>query len=394
MFRSSKKKNDNNYVQNNVDIAQDWLKDNYIVVPNWTKPSQLTKYQKLIVLRQPEGEKRVVVDFSLTQSEKERLHNESIEGNIVDLNDENIFRMIPTSINTKEIEDANFLSKKEIEAIYNDLSSTSQEFELIQNDVVLDQEKIPTILRMEDKDIRIIDDTYYRENFEHPIFKASENNDSEFGFIETDERRELRESWSNIDKYIEIREEIDDRLKNKYQDFQDNPKEYIPKVQPMFRNILDVKVYDNEQEQENIGNSEEDNLIEITINNSNNEIFNELKYEERHEYSDNEGNYQNSTHENDDPEIIVDNLDKTQSLSNYVEDISFENDSDDVVDQPKELSFFKNTADVSIRTNYSVNRNRKYIKFYKSDREFKYQKVKLNRKKKMYMIKKTLISKY
>lgn len=422
MFKLKKNKQvQDEVVKNQMSFRKrdSWVKRHFIVVPNTTTPSQLTEYQKLIVLRKPDGEKRVVVDFSLTDAELDRLHNESLETDNVDLFDKNIFRIIPTNINTKEIFDSKKISSDEIEEINQILISSSEEFSKF--DKNLDVEEYNSILRMNDKDVKIIDDSFYKPSDSSTV---SEIDDIDSVVIKTDEQKALRETWKSVDEFLIEREEIEIRKKSCHvldnDEFVDK-ENYVPSPQPLFRNFVDseffeIAAYDAKKDPLNQSvfsdtyDSVEKEFITSKIDADSERhsdletSINQVEQPEIHENSDLSETSSSEVHEinseayanHEDPELIVSNeIDAAKGMQDYVQPINdeIENYNNNESDQQTVLSFFKNP--VSIPTNYGGEGQhiRKHIKFYKSSRDYKYEKVMLNKKKKMYTYRKVLVTK-
>ncbi len=393
----------NNVSQEEI-IRDEWLKRDYILVPNETTPNDLTNYQKLIVLRKPEGEQRCIVDFALSFNDVDKLHYES-QFKDVDIYDKNFKRLIPTYLNTKEIDDdVDNTDEDEIRIVSRTLTETADEFKLSDSelkDSLLDYEEIEVpVLRVDDKSgkifqakLNLLNEKRQNKN----IIKNSEIDDIDGVDIPTEDDYEIRQEWSEVDYYIETEESIERR--EKYSDVDQTLSPfYVPKIQPLFRNFIDVDFSE-------MGNNEKikdsKNLYDLNkVTNSNEQLNDEINQE-----SDNaeivglDNNYENEEPEiyfeqqpeenanliqnnNGDPEIILGDIEEV-----LPEEVT-------VVEQPKILSFFKNEVVASSRMGYGQNEHiEKHSKFFKTEnRNIKYEKVILDKKRKIYNIRKVLVN--
>lgn len=383
-------------IENALKNRDSWVKNYFIVVPNNVTPKDLTKYQKLIVLRKPDGEQRVVVDFSLTDEETQRLHFESLNSDTIDLKDKNTFRIIPTNLNTKEVEDSHSIREDEIEHVSKILVQSAEEFRKHE----IEQESEITFLRMNDKNVKVINDRFF--NSDSSNFYDKDVDDIDSVVIETEESVKLRETWKNVDDFIMEENEIERRKMSSY-DEQENheelPKDYCPNIQPLFRNFIDLDFF-------NIDNNVEEN--EITFDDS--KINEYPKYdvdisvdeevEDKHKLNPSREigvelyNFDDDIEtEQENPEILVSNLDEPKKMGDYLsqqqqhlnESVETQQEQENTV-----VSFFKNNVTPNpINTN--MGHIPKHIKFYKTTRNVRYEKVILNKKKKMYTYRKVLV---
>ncbi|MDE6894236.1 MAG: hypothetical protein K2J02_02540, partial [Malacoplasma sp.] len=204
MFKKlfSKKKNE---IQEEEIITRDeWLKRDYILVPNETTPNDLTNYQKLIVLRKPEGEKRCIVDFALSFDDVDKLHYES-QFQDVDIYDKNFKRLIPTYLNTKEIDDdVDNTDEEEIRSVSRTLAETADEFKLSDSelkDSLLSYEEIEVpILRVEEKSGKIFQAKLdlLNKKRENTTPKNNEVDDIDGVDILTEDDYAIRQEWSEV----------------------------------------------------------------------------------------------------------------------------------------------------------------------------------------------------
>ncbi|MDE5841606.1 MAG: hypothetical protein K2H11_01365 [Malacoplasma sp.] len=400
MFKKlfSKKKNE---IQEEEIITRDeWLKRDYILVPNETTPNDLTNYQKLIVLRKPEGEKRCIVDFALSFDDVDKLHYES-QFQDVNIYDKNFKRLIPTYLNTKEIDDdVDNTDEEEIRTVSRTLAETADEFKLSDSelkDSLLNYEEIEVpILRVEEKSGKIFQAKLdlLNKKRENTTPKNNEVDDIDGVDILTEDDYEIRQKWLEVDDYIETEESIERR--EAYSDIDQTLSPfYVPKIQPLFRNFIDIDfsdmknskfeqpktIYDfnnenfttelNEVENQEIENLE---LVNPNIENENPEII----FEQQSEVIETAEVVQEN---NGDPEIILGDIDES-----LPEEIA-------VIEQPKILSFFKNEVVASTRMGYGQNEHiEKHSKFFRGEtRNVKYQKFILDKKRKIYNVRKVLI---
>ncbi|MDE5949623.1 MAG: hypothetical protein K2J69_02580 [Malacoplasma sp.] len=403
MFKKlfSKKKNE---IQEEEIITRDeWLKRDYILVPNETTPNDLTNYQKLIVLRKPEGEKRCIVDFALSFDDVDKLHYES-QFQDVDIYDKNFKRLIPTYLNTKEIDDdVDNTDEEEIRSVSRTLAETADEFKLSDSelkDSLLSYEEIEVpILRVEEKSGKIFQAKLdlLNKKRENTTPKNNEVDDIDGVDILTEDDYAIRQEWSEVDNYIETEESIERR--ELYSDVDQTLSPfYVPKIQPLFRNFIDIDfsdmktekfeqpktLYDfgssdlstdsNDNVSQEIENIEMTNVQEmVNVENEDPEII----FEQQPEVIENAEVVQEN---NGDPEIILGDIE--ESLPEQVS----------VIEQPKILSFFKNEVVASSRMGYGQNEHiEKHSKFFRGEtRNVKYQKFILDKKRKIYNIRKML----
>ena len=402
MFKLGQKKKDlKNENEQLVVVKKDnWIKRHFIVVPNTTTPAHLKEYQKLIVLRKPEGEKRVVVDFSLTDEQLDKLHYQSLESDYIDLNDKDIFRIIPTNINTKEIDDSSKLSHAEIEELNSILSSSAEEFRKFDRPE-LDEEYV-SIFRMEDKNVKIIDDSFYKAKKDDGFPLNHDCDDIDSVVIKTDEQKELRETWKDVDKFLSEREEVENRLKGETNKNVVEQTDYIPGPQPLFRNFVDTDFFKIPAY-----NSEDDPLNREIIpryesyDESKEEYINKTFENDHIVYEAKDANdtievsdaYETTSGEHEDPELVSTNmLNETKNMSDYIQEVP-NSENVESIEQPVTLSFFKNKVSSTPSVVSGGGQHiPKHLKFYKSDREFRYEKVILNKKKKMFMYRKVLVT--
>lgn len=76
------------------DTQDEWMRNYYIEVSKDFKVSDLKPFQKLIVLKTNEGDRKVVVDFSLTKNEINRLQSESLNESTIEIKTNKPFRLI------------------------------------------------------------------------------------------------------------------------------------------------------------------------------------------------------------------------------------------------------------------------------------------------------------
>ncbi|MDE6894436.1 MAG: hypothetical protein K2J02_03620, partial [Malacoplasma sp.] len=215
--------------------------------------------------------------------------------------------------------------------------------------------------------------------------------------ILTEDDYAIRQEWSEVDNYIETEESIERR--ELYSDVDQTLSPfYVPKIQPLFRNFIDIDfsdmktekfeqpktLYDfgssdlstdsNDNVSQEIENIEMTNVQEmVNVENEDPEII----FEQQPEVIENAEVVQEN---NGDPEIILGDIE--ESLPEQVS----------VIEQPKILSFFKNEVVASSRMGYGQNEHiEKHSKFFRGEtRNVKYQKFILDKKRKIYNIRKML----
>ena len=387
------KKNKNSTYQ-----RDEWIKRDYILVSNDTKPSDLKEYQKLIVLRKPEGEQRCIVDYSLPFDEVDKLHYGSLE-NVVDLKrdifNKKLKRIIPAYLNTKEIDDdINNTDWNEIVDSSQSIRESSDLFKAAESEfsyaLVKSKNNEVPLLRLDEENGQILMTKLEIENYEKDPFlnliKKSNEEKSIDGVnkeeieiddidgidILTDKDIEIRSTWVDVDHYFETKEKVEKRQSYPNIDFTLSPF-YVPKIQPLFRNFIDVNfrtdnsslandtaLYGTYDINDPIFASNDDPVIE--------------KYED--EFVD-----INESSSSEEPEIVMGDL----PIDNSPVEI----------EQPKVLSFFKNEVTSNTRNRFGQNEHiNKHSKFYNSEssngRNIKYEKIILNKKRGIFNIRKTL----
>ncbi|MDE5767608.1 MAG: hypothetical protein K2H56_03590 [Malacoplasma sp.] len=403
MFKKLFNKKKNEIQEEEIITRDEWLKRDYILVPNETTPNDLTNYQKLIVLRKPEGEKRCIVDFALSFDDVDKLHYES-QFQDVDIYDKSFKRLIPTYLNTKEIDDdVDNTDEEEIRSVSRTLAETADEFKLSDSelkDSLLSYEEIEVpILRVEEKSGKIFQAKLdlLNKKREKTTPKNNEVDDIDGVDILTEDDYAIRQGWSEVDDYIETEESIERR--ELYSDVDQTLSPfYVPKIQPLFRNFIDIDFSDMKTEKFNQAKTlydfENSDFSTESSDNVNQEIENieitdvqemvdvqnedpEIIFEQQPEVIETAEVVQEN---NGDPEIILGDIEES-----LPEEVS-------VIEQPKILSFFKNEVVASSRMGYGQNEHiEKHSKFFRGEtRNVKYQKFILDKKRKIYNIRKIL----
>lgn len=385
-----------------LNIRRQWVKDHFILVPNTTTPKDLNNYQKLIVLRRPQGEQRVIVDFSLTQSEVSRLHNESLVSDIIDINNnQDILRIIPTNVNTKEKYVNNDFTDEEIKEIFEALNDGLSDVAISDTSEFFDVNN--SIFKLEDESIKIVDLNFNENNLKK--FDLDVDDIDNVKFV-TDDIKRIRSSWNKIDDFLVETTDLENRKNPIEFDYLDS-KQYVPKPQLLFRNFYNF--YSNKNDKYD---QIENKSIFYSINDEKYKKENFINQQSQNDEFKNEdltNNLENNTinnfvkFESEDPSIIANNdrqLDiNATSDTNYLHEL----------EQPKTLSFFKNNVNDLNKNLFSGKRLEKHIKFYnknlsddydrhnrillnsKKNVSYKYKKVIVNKKKKMYFLRKTPI---
>lgn len=374
MFKKwfGKKKNDDQFIE-----RDEWLQRDYILVPNETTPDDLTEYQKLIVLRKPEGEKRCVVDYSLSFNDVDRLQQDSIIGE-ADLFDENLKRVIPTYLNTKKNDfDLDNLDENELSEMSLTLKETFNELKLTEADFqevsIREYKKDIPILKTDNLIGKVLKDKmtifqYEQEKRKQAIQrdqnKVPDVDDIDGVDILTDFDLEIRDTWKDVDAYFEREESIEKRLRITDEDATLSPF-YVPKIQPLFRNFIDVNFSEMKQAS---------SLTSI--------------YETAQEwYEDKAGMYTDEITSDGEEQFIDLNKRVSEDPEIVMNDIFGEQESE-VIEQPKTLSFFKNEVTANRGYHSPAEHDPKYVQFYKSNRNFVYEKVILDKKRGIFNIRK------
>ncbi|MDE7100066.1 MAG: hypothetical protein K2N99_02440, partial [Malacoplasma sp.] len=379
MFKKLFNKKKNEIQEEEIITRDEWLKRDYILVPNETTPNDLTNYQKLIVLRKPEGEKRCIVDFALSFDDVDKLHYES-QFQDVDIYDKSFKRLIPTYLNTKEIDDdVDNTDEEEIRSVSRTLAETADEFKLSDSelkDSLLSYEEIEVpILRVEEKSGKIFQAKLdlLNKKREKTTPKNNEVDDIDGVDILTEDDYAIRQGWSEVDDYIETEESIERR--ELYSDVDQTLSPfYVPKIQPLFRNFIDIDFSDMKTEKFNQAKTlydfENSDFSTESSDNVNQEIENieitdvqemvdvqnedpEIIFEQQPEVIETAEVVQEN---NGDPEIILGDIEES-----LPEEVS-------VIEQPKILSFFKNEVVASSRMGYGQNEHiEKHSKFFRGE---------------------------
>lgn len=388
MFKKwfGKKKKDDQVVE-----RDEWIQRDYILVSNDTTPDDLKEYQKLIVLRKPEGEKRCVVDYSLSYDDVDKLQYESIVSGEVNLFDENLKRIIPTYLNTKENDfDLDNVDEDELHRMSKLLKETSNELKLTEVDFEnrkfnADSRVDIPILKTDNIVGKILTDKMSIFQYEQEKKKSVEVKNNPYGAddidgidILTEVDLEIRDSWTDVDTYFETEESIERR-----QSFSDEDKTvspfYVPKIQPLFRNFIDINFADMKpmksiSKMKDTANEWYEDVPEP-------ELINEV---EMVESNDANFNVEEETfidlckQVSEDPEIVMGDIDNNVE---YVEEM----------EQPKVLSFFKNEVDVNRSYHGQSEHINKHVQFYKSNRDYVYEKVVLDKKRGIFNVRKRTI---
>ncbi|MDE6429095.1 MAG: hypothetical protein K2K18_01130, partial [Malacoplasma sp.] len=297
-------------------------------------------------------------------------------------------------------DDVDNTDEEEIRTVSRTLAETADEFKLSDSelkDSLLNYEEIEVpILRVEEKSGKIFQAKLdlLNKKRENTTPKNNEVDDIDGVDILTEDDYEIRQKWLEVDDYIETEESIERR--EAYSDIDQTLSPfYVPKIQPLFRNFIDIDfsdmknskfeqpktIYDfnnenfttelNEVESQEIENLE---LVNPNIENENPEII----FEQQPEVIETAEVVQEN---NGDPEIILGDIDES-----LPEEIA-------VIEQPKILSFFKNEVVASTRMGYGQNEHiEKHSKFFRGEtRNVKYQKFILDKKRKIYNVRKVLI---
>lgn len=96
--------------QETIQPQDPWIKPHYVLVDDALKVQDLAPYQKLIILRKPDGEKKCVVDLALSNKDALELHENSLKAPLKNLQKPYYSRMLYQSqpmINNQTEEDIN-----------------------------------------------------------------------------------------------------------------------------------------------------------------------------------------------------------------------------------------------------------------------------------------------
>lgn len=232
----------NNVVNNQQEVQKDdWMREDYILVSNKTKAKHLKPYQRLVVLRTPNGEKRCIVDKSLPYSEINKIQHLMKTQGFVDINSNEFNRIIPNDFkNTSDcFELTNDVVNKEIGVLksMNDIDFKDQEFDPYQFD--------KSLLKLEDENYTI------KLNKKDKTLKSNTVNDTDIIddiniYIPHEERR-IR--WDLVEGFDEVDRKVNNILNNQNQQ-DDSYQEDVELFQDDY-DIVDNKPVDeiNQEEQ-------------------------------------------------------------------------------------------------------------------------------------------------
>ncbi|MBD5446122.1 MAG: hypothetical protein HDR31_02250 [Mycoplasma sp.] len=320
-----------------VQIVDSWMRENFIPVHPTTSVRMLKPYQRMIILRKPEGEKKCIIDISLPYDEIEKLKEQVSEQRYPNVFDKNILRIIPP---TSEIEERfKNISKSDMEAVaqmLNDISFNGGDIELDEMSVdKIESRNVVPVLKMFDEKVNIsLREGEEKHNLSIPVDKDIDNIDGVKIKIPLEEI--YNKKWNDFDEYINnINQALNEKDTNKSIDL----------ISAMVDSTNDVV---ESAEKDNVIESHDNTVIETELKESNNQIS---------------ADYETDYHDDYNDEVQTDRIDEKK------------------IDKSN-LSFFKKDS-----ANYSninaTGRVYKRINFYKSDSAAEYERVVLNKKKKM-----------
>lgn len=321
---------------NEVEVVDSWMRENFIPVPSNTSIKKLKPYQRMVILRKPEGEKKCIIDISLPYDEIVRLKQETEDNKYPNIFDKNILRIIPP---TSEIEERfRTITKNDMEIVaqmLNDTSISSGDVELdsMSESMIDSQNKLP-LIKMHDEKISISINEKDRVKKDEFVDKEIDNIDGVKFKIPLEEV--YNQKWNDFDEYI---------------------------------NNLDAALNEENSDKaiDNIANmmEEEPSIDQAMIDSV-----------EQSEIVVQQENYETDYHDEND-----------QALDDYL------NQGQDLVDPIKgsqtPLTFFKSQTQ-SYSNLDPTQRVTKKVNFYKSAPASDYEKVVLNKKMKMITIRRKI----
>lgn len=417
-----------------------WMRSDFIVVSKNFKVKNLKPYQRLIVLRKPEGEVKCVVDKSLPFSEIERIQEKIQRNGHFNINSKNITRIIPHDYKVQsekiesdpeeDIETAKLLfevetgtnefSKNEIGENNDANFQTNYYIFHMNNEYVVsnplrkvvpsDQQKKVTV-----DDVDLIDSIRIKIPHEERSINWNTNDDEVQRFLNLEQQEtetnvqddgassssyyKSADVYQEENKHYEVNDESEiTELENKKDEYgKKSLKEEIPSEIPK---LFDSENSDMEDNSDIVHETSEDDVQTLYIDNVYNEQQNDQIVEEQQSAIDEYGNEVPPPTDVENvlsfKEEIVNELNETQPIDDnqvYLVDgensIANEDDymSNDYVEQQQEVvSFFKNKVD----NNYEVDKPRNYYKFYKDSNPEEYEKVILNKKMNMFTFRKKI----
>lgn len=358
LFKKNKKENnDLNQYEQEMPIDDGWIRDDYILVNNKTRAKDLKPYQRLVVLRKPDGEQKCIVDNSLSYRELKRIQGIINEKGYVDINDESITRIIPNEYKTEGYKS---LFSQEQAIIMNDVMNEIKPELYSDHEVKLD-DNVP-IIKFQDANIKI---TTKSKNV------SSKNSVEDVDIIDS------------VDIYIP-HEERNIKWDDEYELYLDNERVSYDNSD---ENPYDYENYDySEQDNQEFQYSNEGHYEEEFNHEQyqNDESLQQEEYAPEYYESDSVNQYDAHQPEN----VYVDD-----SNQDYVENVDYVDtalETNQYIEQPKETvtSFFKN--EVELNQNSNQQRGRNYYKFYEDNNTNPIERVVFNKKINMFTMRKKI----
>ncbi|WP_412032607.1 hypothetical protein [Malacoplasma muris] len=365
LFKNNKKEKKQVEQKSDVQVNDGWMREDFILVSNRTKAKDLKPYQRLVVLRKPDGEQKCIIDKSLPFREIERIQELINKKGFVDINSKEFTRIIPNDFKTES--DIFEESKESVETSALAIKRADNSDYI---DFLVDPNKMPkSILKLEDDKLK------YKLDPKHTL-KSNKVDDvdliDDIEIYIPHEDRKLR--WDTIDEN-DFSNNVDHDLKQvsdlkvEEEIVEDNsslddsipPSDYIGNIEESVEVPQEdnYKYVDQQQEQE--------------VEEEQQEVYNENIYEPSDEYA------------SEQPELEM------QSTEEFVSDeLTTENFEHEI---PKETvtSFFKNTVEYDSSI-YDTNRqpSGNYYKFYEDTNNNPLEAKVVNKKVKMIIRRKKI----
>lgn len=350
LFKKNKKaNNDLDQYEQEMPIDDGWIRDDYILVNNKTRAKDLKPYQRLVVLRKPDGEQKCIVDNSLSYREIKRIQGIINEKGYVDINDESITRIIPNEYKTEGYKS---LFSQEQAIIMNEIMNEIKP-ELYSDHEVKTDDNVP-LIKFQDASIKIT--------------TKNKNINTKSGVEDVD-------IIDSVDIYIP-HEERNIKWDDEYEMYLDNERVEYENLED---NSYDYQEYNDAQYPNEEYYVEEFNQEEIP-----NQDVQQEEYSPEY--------YENTSHEHE-QDVQPESVYVNDSNQDYVESGDYNDivlEANQYIEEPKETitSFFKNEIELNASNN--PQRGRNYYKFYEDNNTNPVQKVVFNKKINMFTMRRKI----
>lgn len=407
-------------------VGDDWMRPDFIIVSKDFSPKELKPYQRLIVLRKPEGEIRCIVDKSLPYNEIARIQQKIDQVGYIDVNSNEFTRIIPNDFKNASEKifdiDSNDIETKET---VNEIKQLLDDFQRNEysNDVLKEEKQniyISSLIKLKDENVAIhLNDK--QEKKQNPVNELglesaeqpTKNPFDDVNIIDSVKihipHEEQLITWDHND--MDEIQQFNEALPQNYHVQEEKPNvnesQFTTQV---IKQELDEAEHDIEQEKVLYVGSEFDNSNENVVYHYDGSTDTNTEYKtyinnpsSMSEY-DNESSpyeYELNGEQQQNENQPIDNINSQtppsiQDNGDYLVDgetSHFTQDSDyvDTVEQVQPIiqdSFFKNKTSPEALM-YGKNKNQ-YYSFYVDSNKAEYEKVYLNKKMNIYTFRKKI----